>query len=45
MVLENDSMAIRPMIYITLTFDHRVLDGAGADFFVAEVKNRLENWQ
>jgi pyruvate/2-oxoglutarate dehydrogenase complex dihydrolipoamide acyltransferase (E2) component len=44
-VLENDAMAIRPMIYITLTFDHRILDGAAADFFVAEIKNILENWQ
>jgi 2-oxoglutarate dehydrogenase dihydrolipoamide succinyltransferase (E2 component) len=44
-VLENDAMAIRPMIYITLTFDHRILDGAAADFFVAEIKNTLENWQ
>jgi 2-oxoglutarate dehydrogenase dihydrolipoamide succinyltransferase (E2 component) len=45
MVLENDAMAIRPMIYITLTFDHRILDGAAADFFVAQIKNILENWQ
>jgi 2-oxoglutarate dehydrogenase complex dihydrolipoamide succinyltransferase (E2) component len=44
-VLENDAMAIRPMIYITLTFDHRILDGAAADFFVAEIKKILENWQ
>ncbi len=45
MVLESDMIAIRPMVYITLTFDHRVLDGASADFFVAEVKQQLENWQ
>lgn len=44
-VLEGDLIAIRPMVYLTLTFDHRILDGATADFFVAEVKLQLENWQ
>jgi 2-oxoglutarate dehydrogenase E2 component (dihydrolipoamide succinyltransferase) len=44
-VLEGDLIAIRPMIYLTLTFDHRVLDGASADFFMADVKKILENWQ
>src|SRR5574341_1219480 len=43
-VTEDDSIAIRPMVYLTLTFDHRVLDGAAADFFVQEVKQALENW-
>ena len=40
----NDAIAIRPMVYIGLTFDHRVLDGASADWFVAKVKETLENW-
>ena len=40
----NDSIAIRPMIYLTLTFDHRILDGAGADHFLAKVVESLENW-
>lgn len=44
-VLDGDVMAIRPMIYLTLTFDHRVLDGAGADWFMAEIKKTLEGWQ
>lgn len=43
-VTEDDAIAIRPMVYITLTFDHRVLDGASADWFVAEIKRTLENW-
>ncbi len=43
-VLDNDMMAIRPMVYLTLTFDHRVLDGASADWFVAEIKKALEGW-
>lgn len=38
----NDMIAIRPMVYLTLTFDHRVLDGAVADYFLAEVVKRLE---
>ena len=40
----NDSIAIRPMVYISLTFDHRVLDGAVADRFLAKLKETLENW-
>lgn len=40
----NDSIAIRPMVYVSLTFDHRVLDGAVADRFLAKLKETLENW-
>jgi 2-oxoglutarate dehydrogenase E2 component (dihydrolipoamide succinyltransferase) len=40
----NDSIAIRPMIYLTLTFDHRVLDGASADRFLDKVVDTLQNW-
>ena len=41
----NDMIAIRPMVYITLTFDHRVLDGAVADYFLTEVVKGVEgNW-
>ncbi|PKN83798.1 MAG: hypothetical protein CVU45_09300, partial [Chloroflexi bacterium HGW-Chloroflexi-7] len=40
----NDAMAIRPMIYLSLVFDHRVLDGEGADRFLKAVKDTLENW-
>lgn len=39
-----DTFAIRPMLYVGLTFDHRVLDGASADAFLAHVKQTLENW-
>ena len=38
----NDMIAIRPMVYVTLTFDHRVLDGAVADYFLGEVVKGLE---
>lgn len=43
-VLENDAIAVRPMVYLTLTFDHRVLDGASGDRFMQVVKRTLEAW-
>jgi len=43
-VVINDAIAIRPMVYLTLTFDHRVLDGAVADRFMQHLKAALENW-
>ena len=40
----NDSIAIRPMVYLSFVFDHRILDGASADAFLAKVKEVLERW-
>ena len=40
----DDAIAIRPMMYLGLTFDHRILDGAVADYFLGTVKYTLENW-
>ena len=40
----DDAIVIRPMCYLSYTFDHRVLDGAQADKFLAAVKAKLENW-
>jgi 2-oxoisovalerate dehydrogenase E2 component (dihydrolipoyl transacylase) len=40
----NDSIAIRPTVYLSFVFDHRILDGASADWFLAKVKETLENW-
>jgi 2-oxoglutarate dehydrogenase E2 component (dihydrolipoamide succinyltransferase) len=40
-----EAIAIRPMTYLTLTFDHRILDGAVADHFLGKVVARLENWE
>lgn len=40
----NDAIAIRPMIYLSLVFDHRILDGESADRFLKAVKDALENW-
>ncbi|HEY4046629.1 MAG TPA: 2-oxoglutarate dehydrogenase, E2 component, dihydrolipoamide succinyltransferase [Acidobacteriaceae bacterium] len=39
-----DSIAIRSIIHLTLGFDHRVIDGADAGKFMAEMKKYLENW-
>jgi 2-oxoglutarate dehydrogenase E2 component (dihydrolipoamide succinyltransferase) len=44
-VICNDAIAIRPMVYLALSFDHRVLDGALADQFMAKIKSALENWE
>jgi 2-oxoglutarate dehydrogenase E2 component (dihydrolipoamide succinyltransferase) len=43
-VVVDDAIAIRPMVYLSLTFDHRVLDGATADHFLAKMKETLESW-
>ncbi len=40
----SDSLAIRSIIRLTLGFDHRIIDGADAGRFMAEVKKYLENW-
>jgi 2-oxoglutarate dehydrogenase E2 component (dihydrolipoamide succinyltransferase) len=40
----NDSIAIRPMVYLSLVFDHRAIDGESGDNFLADVKKALENW-
>lgn len=40
----DDTIAIRPMVYMSFVFDHRILDGASADWFLAKVKDTLENW-
>jgi 2-oxoglutarate dehydrogenase E2 component (dihydrolipoamide succinyltransferase) len=43
--LGNDAIAIRAMVYLSLTFDHRILDGAAADAFLARVVEYLQNYQ
>jgi 2-oxoglutarate dehydrogenase E2 component (dihydrolipoamide succinyltransferase) len=43
-VVIDDAIAIRPMGYLTLGFDHRLVDGAVADQFMAHVKRQLENF-
>lgn len=43
-VVIDDAIAIRPMVYLSFAFDHRILDGASADAFLTTVKETLENW-
>jgi pyruvate dehydrogenase E2 component (dihydrolipoamide acetyltransferase) len=40
----TDSIAVRSMIHLTLGFDHRIIDGADAGKFMAEMKKYLEGW-
>jgi 2-oxoglutarate dehydrogenase E2 component (dihydrolipoamide succinyltransferase) len=41
----NASIAIRPMTYLPMSWDHRALDGAEAARFLSRVKGRLEGWE
>jgi pyruvate dehydrogenase E2 component (dihydrolipoyllysine-residue acetyltransferase) len=43
-VIIDDAIAIRSMCYVTLSYDHRVVDGAIAHQFLHKVKDTLENW-
>jgi 2-oxoisovalerate dehydrogenase E2 component (dihydrolipoyl transacylase) len=43
-VVVDDAIAIRPMAYLSFAFDHRILDGASADWFLQMVKETLDNW-
>ena len=43
-IVIDDAIAIRPMVYLSFVFDHRILDGASADWFLSKVKETLENW-
>jgi len=41
----NDAIAIKPMMNITLTYDHRLVDGAYAGRFLRDLRARLESWE
>ena len=43
-VVVDDAIGIRPMAYLSLGYDHRIIDGAVADEFLAHIKQTLENW-
>ena len=43
-VVIDDAIAIRSTCFLSLTFDHRLIDGAVADQFTGKVKSVLENW-
>ena len=42
--LGNDVIAIRPIMNLTLTYDHRLVDGAYAGLFLRDLRTRLESW-
>jgi pyruvate dehydrogenase E2 component (dihydrolipoamide acetyltransferase) len=43
-VVVNDELVIRTMSYLTLGFDHRLIDGFAADEFMADLKRRIEQF-
>ncbi len=43
-VIEDDAIAVRSMMYICLSFDHRINDGAGAAGFLQAVRNKLQSY-
>jgi 2-oxoglutarate dehydrogenase E2 component (dihydrolipoamide succinyltransferase) len=43
-VVVDDAIAIRSLCHLSLSFDHRLIDGALADQFMARLKQALENW-
>ncbi|HSX21619.1 MAG TPA: dihydrolipoamide acetyltransferase family protein, partial [Gaiellaceae bacterium] len=43
--LGEDVIAIRPMMNITLTYDHRLVDGAYAGRFLRDLRERIESWE
>jgi pyruvate/2-oxoglutarate dehydrogenase complex dihydrolipoamide acyltransferase (E2) component len=43
-IVIDDAIAIRPMVYMSFVFDHRILDGASADLFLTKIRETLENW-
>jgi 2-oxoglutarate dehydrogenase E2 component (dihydrolipoamide succinyltransferase) len=42
-VVVGDQIVVRPMMYVALSYDHRIVDGKGAVTFLVRVKERLEN--
>ncbi len=44
MVVDGNAIAVRDMVYMCLSYDHRLVDGALADQFMARLKENLEGW-
>ncbi len=44
-VVRDDAIAIRHMAYLSISYDHRVIDGAVAERFMGKIKQILENWE
>ncbi len=43
-IVIDDAIAIRPMVCLSLSYDHRLIDGATADQFMSAMKDRLQSW-
>jgi len=43
-VVVDEAVVARPMVYLTLSYDHRAVDGATGHQFVGRIKKRLETW-
>jgi len=43
-VVEGDAIAVRSVVYVSMSWDHRLLDGEIATRFLARVKQNLESW-
>jgi pyruvate dehydrogenase E2 component (dihydrolipoyllysine-residue acetyltransferase) len=43
-VVQDDAIAVRHMVYVSMSWDHRVIDGEAATRFLARVKQNLETW-
>ena len=44
-VVRDDAIAIRHMVYLSVSYDHRVIDGAVAERFMGKIKDILQNWE
>ncbi len=42
-IVENGAVVAAPMMYIALSYDHRIIDGKDAVLFLVDIKNQLEN--
>ncbi len=44
-VVDDDAIAIRPIVYLSLTYDHRLMDGFGTNYVLAAIRDFLEDYQ
>ncbi len=44
-IVENGQMVVAPMMYVAISYDHRIIDGKDAVLFLVDIKNQLENPQ
>jgi 2-oxoglutarate dehydrogenase E2 component (dihydrolipoamide succinyltransferase) len=42
-MVENGEVVVRPMMYVALSYDHRLIDGSDAVMFLVAIKNALED--